>query len=145
MNYYQNQYANNQFGSPQYGVPQYNSAPYQQQYIPTPQLNNLCGKVVDSEEIVKIQELMPGQLGVYPKADESCVFVKRWLPSGNSTVITTYVPVQAEESETSSDNTLLSIQQSIEELSNKIDNLSVAPPPAPAPRVSMTRTKSKEA
>ena len=107
-----------------------------QMIVPT-----LQGKVVDSAEMVKVTEVPFGGFGVFPKGDLSEIYVKSWNNNG-TTQINTYKPVQAEEVKEIDPHK--EIMDKIEELSQKIDNISgnaghtpvksisVVPTPAPA-------------
>lgn len=109
MNYYPN---NNNY------YPNYNYQPQQQVAI-----GGLQGKVVDSIEMVKINEVPFGGFGVFPKGDLTEVYIKSWNNNG-TTQINTYKLVPAEESkeakENSSRNELL---EKINVLNQKLDLL----------------------
>ena len=80
--------------SPVYQMPQY-QAPQQQTNQQSPALN---GKVVDSLEVCKVQEIPFGSFGVYPKGDLSEVYVKSWNGDGTTKVII-YKPEVIQEPE----------------------------------------------
>ena len=101
-NYYQN-YQNSQ----QYNYPNY--TPYSNNYntfIPQNQQSNiqsqqpiqqlpsigLNGKIVDSEEIARVQEIPLGSYGIFPKADMSSIYVKMWNNDGTTRLIS-YSPI----------------------------------------------------
>lgn len=70
----------------------------QQQYIPSPQQTNFFVKIVDSIESVKIADVpMDGNSYIFPKADGSEIYTKRWLPNF-TTDVSTYVKVGPEVS-----------------------------------------------
>ena len=69
--------------------PQY----YSQQINSIPQnINVLNGKVVDSEDMVRIQEIPLGGYGIFPKADMSNIYLKTWNNDGTTKIIS-YIPV----------------------------------------------------
>ena len=83
---------------PQYGVQQYSPIYQTPQYqIPQQQSNALNGKVVDSYEVSKIQEIPFGSFGVYPKGDLSEVYIKSWNGDGTTKVVV-YKPEVIQES-----------------------------------------------
>lgn len=84
---------------PQYGVQQYSPIYQTPQYqIPQqPQNTGLNGKVVDSYEVSKIQEIPFGSFGVYPKGDLSEVYIKSWNGDGTTKVVV-YKPEVIQES-----------------------------------------------
>ena len=56
---------------------------------PINQVNGLYGKIVDSIEVVKATDIpMDGNMYYFPKADNSEIYLKRWLPNGTTEVIT---------------------------------------------------------
>lgn len=111
--------------SPIYSVPQY-------QTIQQPQINTqpvgLNGKVVDSLEVCKVQEIPFGSFGVYPKGDLSEIYIKSWNGDG-TTRITVYKPEIIQE--TSQPDiymiALEEIKQSIENLEFKIKTPTSSP------------------
>lgn len=56
----------------------------------------LQGKVVDSIDMVRVNEVPFGGFGVFPKGDLSEIYVKSWNNNG-TTQINTYRPVPVEE------------------------------------------------
>ena len=56
----------------------------------------LQGKVVDSIDMVRVNEIPFGGFGVFPKGDMSEIYVKSWNNNG-TTQINTYKPIPAEE------------------------------------------------
>ena len=120
MNYYQ------PYGVQQYS-PIYATSQYQQ---PQQQVNNqpngLNGKVVDSYEVSKIQEVPFGSFGVYPKGDLSEIYIKSWNGDGTTKVIVYKPEVVQEVSKPDIYMTALEdIKQSIENLELKIKPASV--------------------
>ena len=112
MNYYPNNfYQNYSYGSV-----------YQPQQS-QPAVAALQGKVVDSVDMVRVNEVPFGGFGVFPKGDLSEIYVKSWNNNG-TTQIHTYRPVPVEETkevkEIPSQNELL---EKIDALNAKLDAL----------------------
>ena len=85
MNYYPNNfYQNYSYGSMY--------QPQQTQQAVTA----LQGKVVDSVDMVRVNEVPFGGFGVFPKGDLSEIYVKSWNNNG-TTQINTYRPIPVEE------------------------------------------------
>lgn len=59
---------------------------------PAPQQYYLNGKIVDSEDMARIQEIPIGSYGVFPKSDMTAIYVKAWNNDG-TTKLVQYVPV----------------------------------------------------
>lgn len=114
MNYYPN---NNFYQNYSYG-----NGIYQNQQV-QPAVATLQGKVVDSIDMVRVNEVPFGGFGIFPKGDLSEVYIKSWNSNG-TTQINTYKPVPAEE--TSEAKEILSIEvlsKKIDELNIKLDNV----------------------
>lgn len=109
MNYY-----------PQYGVQQYSPIYQQPQYQQQTQ-SILNGKVVDSIEVCKVQEIPFGSFGVYPKGDLSEIYLKSWNGDGTTKVIV-YKPEVIQETEKQDVYmiALNEIKKSIDNLENKL-------------------------
>lgn len=109
MNYY-----------PQYGIQQYSPIYQQPQYQQQTQ-SVLNGKVVDSLEVCKVQEIPFGSFGVYPKGDLSEIYVKSWNGDGTTKVIV-YKPEVIQETEKQDVYmiALNEIKKSIDNLENKL-------------------------
>ena len=85
MNYYPNNfYQNYSYGNM-----------YQPQQA-QPAVAALQGKVVDSVDMVRVNEVPFGGFGVFPKGDLSEIYVKSWNNNG-TTQINTYKPIPVEE------------------------------------------------
>lgn len=80
MNYYPNNFYQNY---------SYGNNTYQQQA-------QLQGKVVDSVDMVRANEVPFGGFGIFPKGDFSEIYVKSWNNNG-TTQINTYRPIPVEE------------------------------------------------
>lgn len=133
-------YGNNLFNS--YIQPQsYPQYPQQQVYYPqqpqyysqqvnntSPSISMLNGKIVDSEDMVRIQEIPLGGYGIYPKADMSNIFLKTWNNDGTTKVIS-YVPVvdsvlqDSTPDKSNYEDSLKEVYNAIERLEKKIDDI----------------------
>lgn len=126
MNYYPNNfYQNYSYGNM-----------YQPQQA-QPAVAALQGKVVDSVDMVRVNEVPFGGFGVFPKGDLSEIYVKSWNNNG-TTQINTYKPIPVEETkeakEISSRDELL---EKINALNEKLDALmNSAPKQATTPATS---------
>lgn len=112
MNYYPNNfYQNYSYGN--------TYQPQQPQQV----VAGLQGKVVDSVDMVRVNEVPFGGFGVFPKGDLSEIYVKSWNNNG-TTQINTYRPIPVEETkeakEISSRDELL---EKINALNEKLDAL----------------------
>mgnify|MGYP006874344127 CR=1 FL=1 len=127
MNYYNPNYYNPyQFNNgnvqyaPSYPMPQPQPQNNIQNNMPLP----LNGKIVDSEDIVKVTEVPIGGYGVFPKADFSEIYVKSWMPNGTTTTLTfkpvapAENPINVQEQTTTDTETILN---KIAEIEQKID------------------------
>lgn len=114
MNYYPNNYYQNySYGTNNMYQPQQNSA-----IIPT-----LQGKVVDSVDMVRVNEVPFGGFGVFPKGDLSEIYVKSWNSNG-TTQINTYKPVAVEENKKANEKSIKDeLLAKINTLDEKIDML----------------------
>lgn len=82
---------NQQFGQ----FPQYQPMPVFNQQPQAP-VRNISGRVVSSPDEITVQEVpTDGSLGLFPSADGSCIYGKRWNSNGTIETIT-YVQ-QAQE------------------------------------------------
>lgn len=60
--------------------------PYQPPYQPTPTraVPQISGRVVNSLDDITVQEVpTDGTVALFPSADGTCVYSKRWTPDGN--------------------------------------------------------------
>ena len=102
---------------------------------PPPQQSYINGKVVDSEDILKVTEIPMGGYGVFPKADFSEIYMKYWKDNG-TTEIVTFKPVEQKNSILEQENAIKQILEKIEQLDQKLNalyekaNTSVANPVA---------------
>lgn len=112
MNYYPNNFYQNYSYGNQY-----------QTQMPQQPVAALQGKVVDSVDMVRVNEVPFGGFGVFPKGDLSEIYIKSWNNNG-TTQINTYRPVPVEETQEakqiSSRDELL---EKINALNEKLDTL----------------------
>ena len=123
MNYYPNNFYQNYSYGNQY-----------QTQMPQQPIAALQGKVVDSVDMVRVNEVPFGGFGVFPKGDLSEIYIKSWNNNG-TTQINTYRPVPVEETQEakqiSSRDELL---EKINALNEKLDALmNTAPKQGNAP------------
>lgn len=88
-----------------------------------PQQNLLNGKIVESEDIVKITEIAPGSFSVFPTCDMSKIYVKVWEQGKKPEIITYDISSNENDKETTStyvNDMLDSISKDIVNLSNEI-------------------------
>ena len=85
MNYYPNNFYQNYSYGNQY-----------QTQMPQQPIATLQGKVVDSVDMVRVNEVPFGGFGVFPKGDLSEIYIKSWNNNG-TTQINTYKPIPVEE------------------------------------------------
>lgn len=119
-NYYMNNYPYNGNNNGQY-IPQ--NPPYVPMNQQSPQLLN--GKIVDSEDMVRVTEVPIGGFGIFPKADLSEVFIKTWNKNGTTSIISFVptTPIQEAQNDTQQDSTIMKILNKINALEIKIDSL----------------------
>lgn len=118
---FMNYYPNNFYGNYSYGnsyTQMSNSAPstFNQSYIN----NNLLGKIVDGEEVVKATEVPFGGYGVFPKADLSEVYIKTWNNDGTARIMK-FQPIKETALPQVDTNTLL--LEKMNSIEDKINNL----------------------
>lgn len=140
-NFYSSYPYNNQYGN-QYQPSQMPAIPQVSQYQPQIQ-TGLQGKIVDSEDIVKVTDVPMGGYGIFPKADLSEIYIKTWNGNGTTSILT-FQPVIKQEvekiDESSSNNIIL---EKITQLEEKIDMLANLPKMA-LPQASTETVKRKE-
>lgn len=123
MNYYPNNFYQNYSYGNQY-----------QTQMPQQPIAALQGKVVDSVDMVRVNEVPFGGFGVFPKGDLSEIYIKSWNNNG-TTQINTYRPVPVEETQEakqiSSRDELLekinALNEKLDALMNSSANQSVTP------------------
>lgn len=87
-------------------------------YLQASQQLALPGKIVDSIEIAKIGDIPFGGYSIFPKADLSEIYIKKWNSDGTTSLITFQ---QVVEKNTTQDNN--SLLDRIQQLENKIEVL----------------------
>ena len=133
MNYYPNNfYQNYSYGNM-----------YQPQQA-QPAVAALQGKVVDSVDMVRVNEVPFGGFGVFPKGDLSEIYVKSWNNNG-TTQINTYKPIPVEETkeakEISSRDELLEKINALNEKLDALMNSAAKQAPTPATAVAAKDVK----
>lgn len=133
MNYYPNNFYQNYPYGNMYSQPQ-----SQVQTPITAAPTTLQGKVVDSEEIVKVTEVPFGGYGVFPKADFSEIYVKTWNNNG-TTQINVFRPVATEMENKKSTEELL--MEKLTQIENKLDAFNLKTEEEPKKVVTQERKK----
>ena len=125
MAYYpSNFYSSYNYNTPQ---PQYQQSVYPQQ-MPQVQMG-LQGKIVESEDIVKVTDIPIGGYGIFPKADLSEIYIKTWNGNGTTNIMT-FQPVikqEAVKEENNNNNNNNIVLEKIQCLEEKIDTLLKSP------------------
>lgn len=124
MSYYPtNFYSNYPYGGNQYNnqyqpqIPTMTQAQYQ------PQIQTgLQGKIVESEDVVKVTDVPMGGYGIFPKADFSEIYIKTWNGNGTTSILT-FQPVIKQEAEKEQETNNSVILERISQLEEKIDML----------------------
>lgn len=84
-------------------------------------INTLQGKIVDSIDMVRANEVPFGGFGIFPKGDLSEIYIKSWNSNG-TTQINTYKPVPNEESiEVKESNLRNELLEKINDLNKRLD------------------------
>lgn len=107
------------------GYNNYNSNPYmqpQQQSI-IPQTTSLNGKIVESQEIVKVTEVPIGGYGIFPRADLTEIYVKTWDANTKQMSILTYKLDTTSELSTPKTDMTSKILERVDSLEQKIDSI----------------------
>lgn len=134
-NYYGNPYGNpymqNNYGAMNYQASQYNTPQVQQPMVQAPTLPSqpmLYGKIVDNYNTADSQDVPIGMSGIYPKADGSAVYIKKWLDNGSTKTNEYKLVEQTYDELTNTSNIDLEekfegIYDLIDKLGKKIDKL----------------------
>ena len=121
-------YPSNFYSSYNYNIPQpqYQQSVYPQQ-MPQVQMG-LQGKIVESEDIVKVTDIPIGGYGIFPKADLSEIYIKTWNGNGTTNIMT-FQPVVKQEAvkEENNNNNNNIVLEKIQCLEEKIDTLLKSP------------------
>lgn len=92
--------------------------PYQ--FQPQQVVNNLNGRIVENQEVVKTIEVPIGGYGIFPKADLSEIYIKTWNNNGTTNIIT-FKPTQpVTPQEVNPTNTIL---EQLQLVNSKLDGL----------------------
>lgn len=96
----------------------------QSQPIPTQQIVNLAGRVVQNEQEITPQEVaMDGSISLFPLGDYSCIIAKQWNSDGTIKTLR-FVPevVTASDEVTRSDDFATHFDQRMDELLKAVKN-----------------------
>lgn len=115
------------------GVPTMTQIPnYQQNYVAqpnsqmvtpqTPQIQSLNGKVVDSEDILKVTEIPMGGYGIFPRADFKEIYLKYWKDNGTTETLI-FKPTEQKICMTEQEQAIKTILEKIDSMEQKINTL----------------------
>lgn len=129
MNFYGNP------GSTYYSTPQYQQQQFTPNYFQSQmpqQYSSITGKLVESEDMAKLQEIPIGGYGVYPTTDMSKVIIKSYDRDGNIQYLNYALVKPVEEPKVDPYETKLNdIYLYIEKLDKKIDDIKPSSPTPP--------------
>jgi hypothetical protein len=121
--------------------------PYQPQYqqMPTRIVPQISGRVVNSLDDITVQEVpTDGTVALFPSADGSCVYSKRWTPDGN--ILTMRFVPEASEAQPKQPSQLDIIDNRISELFDVVERIEDRLPyDVETKRSSATRRKAVKA
>ena len=121
--------------------------PYQPPYPPTPThaMPQISGRVVNSLDDITVQEVpTDGTVALFPSADGSCVYSKRWTPDGNISTMC-FVP-EVQEAQPQQPSPLDVINDRISELFDVVERIEERLPyEVEAKRPAVTRRKAVKA
>ena len=98
--------------------------PYQQPYqqMPTRMVPQISGRVVNSLDDIIVPEVpTDGTVALFPSADGSCIYSKRWTPDGNISTMR-FVP-EASEAQPKQPSQLDIIDNRISELFDAVERI----------------------
>lgn len=98
--------------------------PYQQPYqqMPTRITPQIAGRVVNSVDDITVQEVpTDGTVALFPSADGSCVYSKRWTPDGN--ILTMRFVPEAQEAQSKQPSQLDVIDNRISDLFDVVERI----------------------
>ena len=99
----------------------------QYQYQQPPRMPQVTGRIVNSVDEIMVQEVpTDGTLALFPAADSSCVFGKRWNPNGTIETVR-FVPEAAAVEQAAADP-FASINARIDGIFAKLEELSETMP-----------------
>lgn len=116
-------YPSNFYSSYNYNTPQ---PQYQQSVYPQVQMG-LQGKIVESEDIVKVTDIPIGGYGIFPKADLSEIYIKTWNGNGTTNIMTFQPVIKQETVKEENNNNNNIVLEKIQCLEEKIDTLLKSP------------------
>lgn len=121
--------------------------PYQPPYQPTPTrtMPQISGRVVNSLDDITVQEVpTDGTVALFPSADGTCVYSKRWTPDGNISTMR-FVP-EVQETQPQQPSPLDVINDRISELFDVVERIEERLPyEVEAKRPATTRRKAVKA
>lgn len=88
------------------------------------QQNGLNGRIVESKDVLAVTEIPVGSYGVFPTADFSEIYVKRWTAEGKTHVDVYQLNTQTQEVQP--EISLRDIQAQVSNLTEKVDSLVAA-------------------
>ena len=121
--------------------------PYQQpsQQMPTRIASQIAGRVVNSVDDITVQEVpTDGTVALFPSADGSCIYSKRWTPDGN--ILTMRFVPEAQEAQPKQPSRLDVIDNRISELFDAVERIEERLPyDVESKRTTTTRRKAVKA
>lgn len=121
--------------------------PYQPQYqqMPARMVPQISGRVVNSLDDITVQEVpTDGTMALFPSADGSCIYSKRWTPDGNISTMR-FVP-EVSEAQPKQPSQLDIIDNRISELFDVVERIEDRLPyDVEAKRTTTTRRKAVKA
>ena len=121
--------------------------PYQPQYqqMPTRIVPQISGRVVNSIDDITVQEVpTDGTVALFPSADGSCIYSKRWTPDGN--ILTMRFVPEASDAQPKQPSQLDIIDNRISELFDAVERIEDRLPyDVETKRSSTTRRKAVKA
>lgn len=121
--------------------------PYQQPYqqMPTRIAPQIAGRVVNSVDDITVQEVpTDGTVALFPSADGSCIYSKRWTPDGN--ILTMRFVPEAQEAQPKQPSRLDVIDNRISELFDAVERIEERLPyDVESKRTTTTRRKAVKA
>lgn len=139
-NNYYNPYVQNYqqgMGVPQMTqMPNYMAQPTSQMAAPPP-APSLNGKIVDSEDILRVTEIPMGGYGIFPRADFKEIYLKYWKDNGTTETLT-FKPTEQKVCMTEQEQAIKTILEKIDGMEQKINTLFGRTEPQPSSNPSPT-------